>query len=52
MRKKKKKPLEIMWNGKRVMMEFKGLSWIVTPLDDQYLSQDEKLQIIKVVNYD
>jgi len=32
-------------------MEFKGLSWIVTPLDNQYLSQDEKLHIIKAIHY-
>ena len=41
-----------MWNGKRVMLEFRGLSWVVTPLDNQYLSQSEKLRIIKAINYD
>jgi len=49
---KKKRFIEVKWNGKRVKVEFKDVSWVVTPLDEQYLSKDEKYEIIKaVLNY-
>ena len=51
MGRKKNKPIEITWNGKKVLLEFKGVSWLVIPLEGQYISSHEKLKIIKAVNY-
>lgn len=52
MTRKKKKNVEIIWNGKKVNVIFKKLSWEVFPLEGQFISQAERFEIIKaVVNY-
>lgn len=48
----RKKTFEVTWNGKRVSIVFKGVSWVLTALEGQPLSQTDKMEIIKaVVNY-
>ena len=46
-RKKKRKFQEIEWNKKKVRVFFTKLGWEVVPLENQYISQDEKIQIVR-----
>lgn len=46
---RKKKSIEVTWNGKKVSVKLDGFSWIITPLEGQRLSQQDKIDIITAV---